>query len=690
MDMPRRVRCVTMAIVLLNLTWSAGEAIGQNWTIGTDGKGRWTYGQYSQLGANGFFGPYNVDRSAAGNFAPLNGWMGVQNFENPSSLNILVSGTNSSSTVLGVEWNPNATFGWATVKGRYKIIPYDTATAPGAEVSISPGQWTNWGLGVTMPIGGSVFVGKSSFHRGAGLQFGWNRTQEYILFESDPIVMPDFAGALLPRLVRHPATGPIGPVIVKICRTPKTCPRTDIERPKTDCSDGSKYLEFTDCQEISECVAANPDECQEVSVCADCPTGMLPIKRKDPVTGDLHLYKKRSGTTVYTETSDNSSYLKLGFGFFPWERDFLISTAADPIITPLTVPIVWNSYDVNLAHRVNLLMYLLWNNDVIDFQVGALYSTSHAGPELATTTAERLNYVPTDRYTSEGWAYLQYCNNRVRLRTELDWFNRETRYQSSASGQFFNIPAANRVAGSGSFFAPDFTESLRFMADASVWFGPVTFTLFYSHMSGPDRRHGILVKKQPYINTVRQAGLDPFYSVSSLLAYRFGGGVKSPGDLSDASVIAGRIDYSLAANLGISTSFLSATRVSHGYGWGWIRPSVVPARFGQVDYDPELGTFLVQPAMPPTRFPYTENVPAIPARDLGWEMDVGFYWQLLDQFSVELTLSYWQPGKWFNYACADKSVPGWENPTAANNWGINPNRSIDPILGIELALLSSF
>jgi hypothetical protein len=109
-------------------------------------------------------------------------------------------------------------------------------------------------------------------------------------------------------------------------------------------------------------------------------------------------------------------------------------------------------------------------------------------------------------------------------------------------------------------------------------------------------------------------------------------------------------------------------------------------RFGQVDYDTELRAYLEQQG----RNPFTENVPAIPDRDLGWEVCAGVHWQLLNQFSVDLNFSYWRPGMWFGYACIDKSVPGWNNPSATNNWGINPDRTIDPIMGIELVMLSSF
>ncbi len=42
-----------------------------------------------------------------------------------------------------------------------------------------------------MPIGGAIFVGKEFVHRGFGLQFSWNRTQEYVLFDSNPLPTPN-------------------------------------------------------------------------------------------------------------------------------------------------------------------------------------------------------------------------------------------------------------------------------------------------------------------------------------------------------------------------------------------------------------------------------------------------------------------------------------------------------------------
>lgn len=48
-----------------------------------------------------------------------------------------------------------------------------------------------------------------------------------------------------------------------------------------------------------------------------------------------------------------------------------------------------------------------------------------------------------------------------------------------------------------------------------------------------------------------------------------------------------------------------------------------------------------------------------------------------------------QPGKWFNYACIDRTVPDWDTLTT-RSFGINPNRVIDPIIATKLPLTVAF
>jgi hypothetical protein len=161
-----------------------------------------------------------------------------------------------------------------------------------------------------------------------------------------------------------------------------------------------------------------------------------------------------------------------------------------------------------------------------------------------------------------------------------------------------------------------------------------------------------------------------FYPYGILMAKYYRAGVDSNLDMSASDVIAGQIQYMAASNLDIVSSIMLARRSSFGYGYGYIRPN--PDRSGNVNFD-HRGTF-------------SDPAPSIPDRDLGWELNLGMGWRLLENWDLILRAAYWQPGKWFNIACIDKSVSGWNNPSSLNNWGMKADRVIEPILGIEIYL----
>jgi hypothetical protein len=369
-------------------------------------------------------------------------------------------------------------------------------------------------------------------------------------------------------------------------------------------------------------------------------------------------------------------------------RDWFLSLAADP--APTLAPILlaignpWNRNDVNASRGSNVLTYMRYDCSDLVVGIGGLYTSFHSGPELAKGTVARRLFVPTETAITEGWVFLNYNNGAFFLNAEVDWYNRTDRYQRSLGGTFFGRTPNND--GSGSFFAPRFVESWRYMIKAGTQVGPTLVTLMYSYMPGPDRRHGILIDRQPFIQADDQAAVFFFQPFSSLMAYRYGAGVDSAGDMSDASVYGVRVDYALAANLILSGSFIHARRTSHGYGWGFIRPnlSLNPLIYGDVEYlssDP-----LLLPANP-----FGNPIPpSIPDNDLGWEAQAEVAWKLLEYsdktLNLSLRASYWQPERWFNYACVDRSVPGWNVPTSANNFGINPDRYIDPVVGFEISV----
>ncbi len=125
-------------------------------------------------------------------------------------------------------------------------------------------------------------------------------------------------------------------------------------------------------------------------------------------------------------------------------------------------------------------------------------------------------------------------------------------------------------------------------------------------------------------------------------------------------MLASRIDYAVAANLNMFGSFLWAERTAHGYAWGFLRPNYTATAGRTVSSGNVVDTVTWTPSL---TYKQHAGAPNIPDTALGWEATTGFNWQLLDRLTLGGLVSYWQPGKWFNYACIDRSIPGWDNQT---------------------------
>jgi hypothetical protein len=606
----------------------------------SEAKPYWLYGYYGQAGKNGFFGLYDVDLSSTGGrYAPLNGWVGNQD------VGVLVAGTNAAISTLSLSNDVRLGQEWIALKGRYTINAYNTSSTQGSFVAMSPGSLTMWQLWSDLPLF-KVTFGKQQFVHACGLQFSQNRTAEFIVFErSTPV--PDLLYRLvtagwLPRGVMS-WFNPLGWAKYK---------RQGYEKPYPYGNENYKEPE---------------DEFFK-----DPETGKSKFKVRDEAQAEDEFFNPPNGNgeSAKKASADEGSYawgqlgpglLKMGFGTYPWQR-------IDP--TGPVGAISWNTSDLNAATVQNWLAYLEYSSTDLILGVGFLRSTSHQGPELQPTVAQRISTPTLETYLSEGWLFLKYNNGRLFFNTELDWFNRIFRFQRSLSG-FFGPDPEFYTDGSGrSRFAPLYRESWRFAAETGTWCGPVGMRFLYAFLPGPDRRHGILIDRQPFIQDTTQSPMYFFDPYSILFSYRFGAGVNAPAQISDATVLGAKVDYALAANLVVEGSFLQAYRTSHGYGWGYIRPDF--ANFGQLDYN--------------IRGVFGSSPPAIPNNNLGWEASIGVRWRLLEGWDTAFRFSYWKPGKWFNYACVDRGVPNWDNPSPGNNWGTNPNRDIDPIMGFELSL----
>ncbi len=317
----------------------------------------------------------------------------------------------------------------------------------------------------------------------------------------------------------------------------------------------------------------------------------------------------------------------------------------------------------------------IWNNmDGLLYQSGpidagivwAQYGWHTGGEGILNSPGVRNNNPYGDFAGNLGCAYLKYNNGRFFFNSEADWF-------------YLNAKMHKRSYPG----LPPYRQHWRWAVLGGAIGGPAKISLLYAWLAGPDRRGG---------NQIDQTGLQTdvgirsnqfsntgfFRPYSYLMVYAYGLGTHMNADTlngtaEDASIYAARLDYAAAANLNIYGSFFWADRTSKsGYGWGFIRPDT--AHPGMVTWVDRVGA------------------PNIPDPNLGYEIGAGLDWKLLEGFTMTLTTSYWKPGKWFSYACVDKSLLNWNPPAGAGNfgWGVLPSRSIDPVLGTELKLIGVF
>ena len=373
--------------------------------------------------------------------------------------------------------------------------------------------------------------------------------------------------------------------------------------------------------------------------------------------------------------------LRIGVGFYPWRQQpdnpFRQDQPNNSFPGPPDNP-YFNPLDINAVLAMSPTAFLTYEAGPLSVGIVAEYFSYHRGPESQRLQTDRVAFPTSDIVSTDGGIFVKYFNGRYFFNAELDWVNKTTRFQRSQDGTFVGTP--DRTDGTGSLFAPRYIEAWRWMVETGFMAGPAKASFIYAWLPGPDRRHGVLIDRQPYFYGFANNGL--FMPYSLVMNFYYGGGLNlynlnTDGYINDASILAGRLDYAVASNLNVFGSFCWADRASGaGYGWGFIRPAAT----GSTVQFQNLSTINAA----------RTDAPSIPDNSLGWEIDAGIDWQLLDKWTVRMAAGYWQPGRWFNYACIDKTVPNWDNPSPANQFGINPNRVIDPVIGIRILVTVEF
>lgn len=431
------------------------------------------------------------------------------------------------------------------------------------------------------------------------------------------------------------------------------------------------------------------------SINFESPLGRFTYGKRPFIFGCGLQYDANNRSEEYFTLASQFGPLTIGAGLYPWRRAYTVqeNNNSNPY---------WNIYDKSGIPHQDFFGFVKYAGGSLEMGFGGTLFSYRWGPEGTVLTDLRAKVPGLQVSSSEGWIYCKYNDGRFFFNTEADWQYRTATYARSMSGDIGTTTTVHQnTDGSGSIFRPQYTEWWRWMVEMGVIAGPSKVSLLYAYIPGPDRRHGVLIDRQPVLTDIeapnadsvvflaQQSNADMFRPYSLLLSAAYGGGLlaQNPGIVTphpvgymvDASILAARIDYSVASNLNVYASFLYANRASNsGWGWGSIYPSSMVTLLG-APY------VVVQ-----SNRNFTEPIPSIPDNNLGWEFNTGMDWQLLQNLLTSVYVGYWQPGKWFNFACIDRSVPDWNTPTSANSWGISPDRTINPVFGFNWTMTCTF
>jgi hypothetical protein len=206
--------CLAVGVTLIG---SRGYA----YEFSMDAAFNYIYQYYGQQGSQGFFGPFNIDRSQGtagiglkpGDFASVNAWVGRQIGR---SGNDFAAGSDAVKHYMNLEFFPSFRINPALwFRGKWRVGNYGdptnsdylTNTRPGVNVATSDSQWTMWWLNAQTPWG-IIGFGKRTEAFGLGIQNSeYNNTTEglgldanYGPFRFNFAVRPWWIGAPNPLL----------------------------------------------------------------------------------------------------------------------------------------------------------------------------------------------------------------------------------------------------------------------------------------------------------------------------------------------------------------------------------------------------------------------------------------------------------------------------------------------------------
>ncbi|MDA8407812.1 MAG: hypothetical protein M0T73_13280, partial [Deltaproteobacteria bacterium] len=367
----------------------------------------------------------------------------------------------------------------------------------------------------------------------------------------------------------------------------------------------------------------------------------------------------------------------------PYGDPYDLPSYIDPPVTGAQVPgQFYSRADRSGSFSNDVLAYVTYSSGPLTAGILGAYGSYHIGPEalLQTTASPTRLLVPVDSDLFHGTIYEKYNNGRFFLNSELAWLYWTDRFGADPRNGNGPLPAP-KPGDPITLAAPQtrYIDQLRAAIETGLVCGPVKISFLNVWSPGPDRRNGMYIDRQPAA-FVRHPYYDMFLGNNSLIipysflfAYDYGSGLNgynlnSDGYIRDAFVLAGRLDYAVAANLNLFGSFFWAQRTSVGYERGCLRPN--PA----TNAAPSNGNIDFSRVTPGPYMSQNLATPNITEKALGYEIGLGINWKILEAWTLGVNVNYWAPGKWFSYACIDRSDPNWNS-----NNPITSDRNIDGV-----------
>jgi hypothetical protein len=237
--------------------------------------------------------------------------------------------------------------------------------------------------------------------------------------------------------------------------------------------------------------------------------------------------------------------------------------------------------------------------------------------------------------------------------------------------------------------APRFDETYHWWMELGTFTGPAKVSLLWSIASGNVLNNGNVTKNyRPWPINYQAMEAYQFLMFETFAGGNNGGWngndvsfvQDEKGMMSDAFCYAGRVDYAVASNLNVFGSYLWAHRLETFGTWkGHYTSDGLDTRTLGAAGAANRAAFVVLNWGAPVGF----INPFVSDGFLGWEVNLGMSWKLLEGLNLNFRYSYWKPGEYFDEAYQGIGMAGGALVANARVAGKDPIQAITGSMVID-------